>query len=166
VREQIEPCGDGFRLAHKGGSDVSNLSDRERSMLEYLAKGASLKYAARLIGVSYKTADHLKQRVMKKLDVHDRAELVRRAIREGWRAAATVRRRPSADLRRPRSRGPAARPASCPYPLCFVDFQPLNSLELSIHLVGLPSSRAGRQLSREPSGSRVNWVVGQEDLPL
>jgi DNA-binding NarL/FixJ family response regulator len=84
VRDQIEPFGDGYRLIQGGSSHVSRLSDRERAMLECLAQGASLKEAARLIGVTYKSADHLKQNVMKKLDVHDRVELVRRALREGW----------------------------------------------------------------------------------
>jgi len=43
----------------------------------------ALKEAARAMGISYKAADHLKQRLMKKLDIHDRVELVRFAIREG-----------------------------------------------------------------------------------
>jgi DNA-binding CsgD family transcriptional regulator len=33
--------------------------------------------------MSYKSADHLKQSLMKKLGVHDRVDLVRLAIREG-----------------------------------------------------------------------------------
>lgn len=84
VRDQIEPAGDGYRLIRKAGTELASLSERERVMLECIAQGASLKQAAKLIGVTYKSADHIKQNVMRKLDVHDRVELVRRAIREGW----------------------------------------------------------------------------------
>jgi DNA-binding NarL/FixJ family response regulator len=83
VRDQIEQIDDGYRLARGPGASLAELSIREREMLECIAQGASLKQAARLIGVTYKAADHLKQSVMKKLDVHDRVELVRLAIREG-----------------------------------------------------------------------------------
>lgn len=83
VRDQIEQIDDGYRLARGAGATVADLSTKEREMLECLAQGASLKQAARLIGVTYKSADHLKQNVMKKLNVHDRVELVRLAIREG-----------------------------------------------------------------------------------
>lgn len=85
VRDQIEPSsGGGYRLIRKAGAELASLSERERVMLECIAQGASLKQAAKLIGVTYKSADHIKQNVMRKLDVHDRVELVRRAIREGW----------------------------------------------------------------------------------
>jgi DNA-binding NarL/FixJ family response regulator len=83
IRELIEPFRGGYRLAPVAGTSVANLSKKERVMLEALARGASLKQAAREIGVTYKSADHIKQSVMKKLDVHDRVELVRLAIREG-----------------------------------------------------------------------------------
>lgn len=83
VWKHIERSEEGYRLIPGTGSVVAALSGKEREMLECLAQGASLKQAARLIGVTYKSADHLKQNVMKKLDVHDRVELVRLAIREG-----------------------------------------------------------------------------------
>lgn len=83
VWEYIERSEEGYRLIPSAASVVLSLSSKEREMLECLAQGASLKQAARLIGVTYKSADHLKQNVMKKLNVHDRVELVRLAIREG-----------------------------------------------------------------------------------
>lgn len=83
VLEYIERSDEGYRLAPGAAPAITSLSDKERAMFEYLARGASLKEAAQMIGVSYKSADHIKQSVMRKLDVHDRIELVRRAIREG-----------------------------------------------------------------------------------
>ncbi len=83
VWEHIERSENGYRLAPGAVSVVATLSTKEREMLELLAQGASLKQAARLIGVTYKSADHIKQNVMRKLDVHDRVELVKFAIREG-----------------------------------------------------------------------------------
>ncbi|HEY3963460.1 MAG TPA: response regulator transcription factor [Planctomycetaceae bacterium] len=59
------------------------LSEKEQAMLIQLAKGASLKEAAKAIGISYKSADRVKQRVMKKLDIHDRVAIARFAIHEG-----------------------------------------------------------------------------------
>ena len=64
-------------------SPLAALTDRERDILRELARGASLKEAARNMGISYKAADHLKQQVMKKLDLHDRVALCLFALREG-----------------------------------------------------------------------------------
>ena len=58
------------------------LTPRERQLLRLLASGMSLKDAGRSLHVSYKTADKHKVNLMKKLDIHDRVELARYAIRE------------------------------------------------------------------------------------
>lgn len=84
VWEHIERSDGGYRLIPSAASRVAMLTPKEREMFDCLAQGASLKDAARLIGVTYKSADHIKQSVMKKLDLHDRVELVRFAIREGF----------------------------------------------------------------------------------
>jgi len=42
-----------------------------------------LKEAASVLGISYKTADKQKASLMTKLDIHDRVQLARYAIREG-----------------------------------------------------------------------------------
>ena len=78
----------GYRLSTHRGAVLSQFSRREREMLKVLAEGCSLKQAARRLGLSYKSADHLKQGLMKKLEVHDRVDLVRFAIREGIVGAA------------------------------------------------------------------------------
>jgi len=80
------------RLVIKGGKiELDNppktrrsmLSPRERELLRILAKGLSLKEAASILGISYKTADKQKASLMAKLDIHNRVELSRFAIREG-----------------------------------------------------------------------------------
>jgi two-component system response regulator NreC len=56
------------------------LTDREREVLKLLADGLSVKEVAARIGRSAKTADVHKYNLMRKLDVHDRAGLVKYAI--------------------------------------------------------------------------------------
>ena len=75
--------GDEIRLESPPKSRLSMLSPRERELLRVLARGLSLKEAASVLGISYKTADKQKASVMAKLDIHDRVELARYAIREG-----------------------------------------------------------------------------------
>ena len=70
-------------LANPSDGRLKLMSPRERELLRVLAKGASLKQAAGILGVSYKTADKQKTSIMNKLDIHDRVELARFAIREG-----------------------------------------------------------------------------------
>jgi DNA-binding NarL/FixJ family response regulator len=58
------------------------LTRRERELLTLLAQGLSLKEAGRTMNVSYKTVDKHKVSLMRKLDIHDRVDLARFAIRE------------------------------------------------------------------------------------
>lgn len=57
------------------------LTDREREVLVLLAEGESLKDIARQLHLSVKTVDTHKWKLMKKLDIHDRSQLIRYAIR-------------------------------------------------------------------------------------
>jgi len=75
--------GDVIRLEDPPKSRLGVLSPRENELLRILAKGLSLKEAAAMLGISYKTADKQKVSLMAKLDIHDRVELARFAIREG-----------------------------------------------------------------------------------
>jgi len=59
------------------------LSDREREILIFLAEGQSLKDIATRLNLSIKTVDAHKVNLMRKLDLHDRSELIRYAIRKG-----------------------------------------------------------------------------------
>lgn len=83
VMDRLIVQGDEIRLENPPKSRLSTLSPRERELLRVLAKGQSLKEAASILGISYKTADKQKASLMAKLDIHDRVELARYAIREG-----------------------------------------------------------------------------------
>jgi len=72
-----------LKLCRPFSPAVAGLTPRERELLTYLGQGASLKEAAAVMDVSYKTADNQKVSLMRKLDIHDRVELARFAIREG-----------------------------------------------------------------------------------
>lgn len=59
------------------------LSARERQVLQLIAEGHSTKGTADVLGISVKTAGTHRTRIMKKLDIHATADLVRYAIRHG-----------------------------------------------------------------------------------
>jgi len=59
------------------------LSRREREVLQLVAEGKSTKETARLLGITPKTAESHRTRIMGKLEIHDTAGLVRYAIRVG-----------------------------------------------------------------------------------
>jgi len=58
------------------------LSDRERQVLRLLADGLSSKAIADRLVLSVKTVDAHKYNLMRKLDLHNRADLVKYAIRK------------------------------------------------------------------------------------
>ena len=60
---------------------LATLTDRERQILIMLAKGESVKRIATALKIAYKTVDKHKVSLMKKLDIHDRVELCRFAVR-------------------------------------------------------------------------------------
>jgi len=59
------------------------LSGRERQVLQLVSEGKSTKDVAVHLGISVKTAESHRSRLMKKLDIHETASLVRYAIRRG-----------------------------------------------------------------------------------
>lgn len=59
------------------------LSEREREVLKYLALGHTNQEIADILHVSVKTVDTYKARVMEKLELRKRAELVRYAMENG-----------------------------------------------------------------------------------
>ncbi len=59
------------------------LTTRERQVLQLVGEGKSTKEVARLLGISVKTAESHRARLMRKLDIHETASLVRYAIRRG-----------------------------------------------------------------------------------
>jgi DNA-binding NarL/FixJ family response regulator len=59
------------------------LTSREREVLQLVAEGKSTKEVAGLLGISFKTAESHRTRILKKLDLHETAGLVRYAVRRG-----------------------------------------------------------------------------------
>jgi two-component system, NarL family, response regulator NreC len=74
-----------FIDAYRFKSDRSPdpLSTRERQVLQLIAEGKSTKDVAVVLGVSVKTAESHRSRLMQKLDIHETATLVRYAVRRG-----------------------------------------------------------------------------------
>jgi PAS domain S-box-containing protein len=62
---------------------VFSLTQRERQVLVLIAQGKSTKETAAQLGISYKTADSHRSRILEKLGVHETASMVRYAIRAG-----------------------------------------------------------------------------------
>ena len=60
------------------------LTDRERQVLQLVAEGNTTKQIASTLGVSVKTAESHRTRMMQKLAIHETASLVRYAIRRGF----------------------------------------------------------------------------------
>jgi DNA-binding NarL/FixJ family response regulator len=65
------------------GERLESLSNRELEVLRYIARGFSKKEIGNLMHLSPKTVDRHATSLMSKLDIHDRVELTRFAIREG-----------------------------------------------------------------------------------
>jgi two-component system response regulator NreC len=59
------------------------LTPRERQVLQLIAEGKSTKDVASLLGISVKTAESHRTRLMQKLDIHETASLVLYAVRRG-----------------------------------------------------------------------------------
>jgi two-component system response regulator NreC len=72
---------DGGRAS--GEQTSSDLTDREQEVLTYLAEGASNEEIASSLVISPKTVARHRENIMRKLNLHSRAELVRYAIRKG-----------------------------------------------------------------------------------
>jgi len=62
---------------------ASQLSPREREVLQLIAEGWSTKQIASHLYVSVKTIETHRRQIMKKLDLHSIADLTKYAIREG-----------------------------------------------------------------------------------
>ena len=62
---------------------LSDLTGREQEVLTYLAEGASNDEIAESLVISPKTVARHRENIMRKLNMHSRAELVRYAIRKG-----------------------------------------------------------------------------------
>ena len=64
-------------------SPVEKLTEKECQMLKLVAQGISGKQISNTLGISIKTVDGRKRSIMKKLDLHNIADLTKFAIKEG-----------------------------------------------------------------------------------
>ena len=71
------------RDGQAGRKPVDSLSDREREVLRQVARGYTNQQIADEIGLSVKTVESYRARLMKKLGMKERADLVRLAIDMG-----------------------------------------------------------------------------------
>jgi len=68
----------------KGGQDpYEQLTDREREVLKLAAEGYTTQEIADMLVLSPKTVEGHKTNLMAKLDIHNRTELVKYALRKG-----------------------------------------------------------------------------------
>jgi DNA-binding NarL/FixJ family response regulator len=69
--------------AQLGRLRLPALTSREAEVLQLIAEGQANKQIAAELGISVKTVEKHRQRLMEKLDIHDTAGLTRYAIAEG-----------------------------------------------------------------------------------
>jgi DNA-binding NarL/FixJ family response regulator len=68
---------------NKSERPTDPLTVRERQVLQLIAEGKSTKDTASVLGISVKTAESHRMRLMQKLNIHETASLVRYAVRRG-----------------------------------------------------------------------------------
>jgi DNA-binding NarL/FixJ family response regulator len=73
---------DGFRMSGRGERPFGALTKREREILKMLAEGRSVKEIATAFDLSVKTVEAHKFNLMRKLDIHNKAQLVQYAIQK------------------------------------------------------------------------------------
>ncbi|CAN5531362.1 response regulator transcription factor [soil metagenome] len=70
--------------APNGASQRGDLSERETDVLRLIALGYSNKEIAAQLGIGVRTVETYKTRLMVKLDLSSRADIVRYALHQGW----------------------------------------------------------------------------------
>ena len=74
---------DDFRSRSSSGvARGSTLTPREREVIKMLAEGNSVRQIAAILGLSIKTVEAHKFNLMRKLDIHNKAQLVQYAIQK------------------------------------------------------------------------------------
>lgn len=76
----------GYLRAHSATGQLRHdgLSDREVDVLRLIAWGYSNKEIAGQLDISIRTVETYKTRLMDKLELHGRSEIVRYALQQGW----------------------------------------------------------------------------------
>lgn len=68
---------------HKEEDSLSLLSEREREVLTYTARGFSSREIGEMLFISDKTVETYRRRLMEKLDLHHRSDIVQYALQKG-----------------------------------------------------------------------------------
>lgn len=82
AREALEEFQERSALA-EGADPYEMLTDREKEVLKLVAEGHSNKEVAAILGISVKTAMAHREHLMDKLQLHNRTDLIRFALRQG-----------------------------------------------------------------------------------
>jgi two-component system response regulator NreC len=78
----VEECQQ--KMSPEGETDsYQNLTDREREMLKLVAEGYTAREIAEMLVISLRTVETHKTNLMKKLNIRNKADLIRFAIRKG-----------------------------------------------------------------------------------
>jgi DNA-binding NarL/FixJ family response regulator len=78
----VEECQQ--KVSAEGETDsYQNLTDREREMLKLVAEGYTAREIADMLVISLRTVETHKTNLMKKLNIRNKADLIRFAIRKG-----------------------------------------------------------------------------------
>jgi two-component system response regulator NreC len=80
MNQFVEQCAAKVRQAEEKAGDL--LTDREIQVLRLLAEGYTVKKAASLLELSPKTVDTHKANLMRKVNIHHRADLIKYALRK------------------------------------------------------------------------------------
>ena len=87
VAQRLVNTRHGSRNGSNTHSRVSSLTDREIEILSEIARGMAKRDIAKQLEISIKTVETHCENLMAKLNIHDRVELARFAIREGLATA-------------------------------------------------------------------------------
>lgn len=76
---------DGYLQKESGASDdaYDSLTEREKQVLRLIAEGQTNRGIGETLGISVKTAMAHRANIMSKLDIHNRSDLIKFAIRKG-----------------------------------------------------------------------------------
>ena len=80
MEQFVEQCANKVKHAEEKASDL--LTDREIQVLKVLAEGYTVKKAAEILDLSPKTVDTHKANLMRKINIHHRADLIKYALRK------------------------------------------------------------------------------------
>ncbi len=83
VKERLVFDDSGYSLKESTSSRISLLTPREREVLRHLARGKPKKEIGEILDISVKTVDKHSENLMRKLEVNNRVQLTRLAIKEG-----------------------------------------------------------------------------------